>query len=65
MGPKTGADRCGKNQFMSYATINPATGQTEKTFPAHTPAEVEALLQRAVDTFPSTAPPATPSGPAT
>ena len=36
---------------MSYATINPATGQTEKTFPAHTPAEVEALLQQAFDTF--------------
>ncbi len=36
---------------MSYATINPATGQTEKTFPAHTPAEVEKLLQQAFDTF--------------
>jgi succinate-semialdehyde dehydrogenase/glutarate-semialdehyde dehydrogenase len=36
---------------MSYATINPATGQTEKTFPNHTPAEVEAILQRAFDTF--------------
>ena len=36
---------------MSYATVNPATGQTEKTFPAHTPAEVEAILQRAFDTF--------------
>jgi succinate-semialdehyde dehydrogenase/glutarate-semialdehyde dehydrogenase len=36
---------------MSYATINPATGQTEKTFPVHTPAEVEAILQRAADTF--------------
>jgi succinate-semialdehyde dehydrogenase / glutarate-semialdehyde dehydrogenase len=36
---------------MSYATINPATGETEKTFPAHTPAEVEALLQQAFDTF--------------
>jgi succinate-semialdehyde dehydrogenase / glutarate-semialdehyde dehydrogenase len=36
---------------MPYATINPATGQTEKTFPAHTPAEVEAILQRAADTF--------------
>ena len=36
---------------MSYATINPATGQTEKTFSAHTPAEVEALLQQAFDTF--------------
>ena len=36
---------------MPYATINPATGQTEKTFPVHTPAEVEAILQRAADTF--------------
>jgi succinate-semialdehyde dehydrogenase/glutarate-semialdehyde dehydrogenase len=36
---------------MSYATVNPATGQTEKTFPNHTPAEVEAILQRAFDTF--------------
>ena len=36
---------------MPYATVNPATGQTEKTYPAHTPAEVEAILQRAADTF--------------
>src|SRR6202167_3788008 len=36
---------------MSYATVNPATGQTEKTFPIHTPAEVEGILQRAFDTF--------------
>ena len=36
---------------MSYATVNPATGQTEKTFPIHIPAEVEAILQRAFDTF--------------
>jgi succinate-semialdehyde dehydrogenase/glutarate-semialdehyde dehydrogenase len=36
---------------MPFATVNPATGQTEKTFPAHTPAEVEAILQRAADTF--------------
>jgi succinate-semialdehyde dehydrogenase/glutarate-semialdehyde dehydrogenase len=36
---------------MPYATINPATGQTEKTYPTHTPAEVEAILQRAADTF--------------
>jgi succinate-semialdehyde dehydrogenase/glutarate-semialdehyde dehydrogenase len=36
---------------MPYATINPATGQTEKTYPAHTAAEVEAILQRAADTF--------------
>jgi succinate-semialdehyde dehydrogenase/glutarate-semialdehyde dehydrogenase len=36
---------------MSYATINPSTGQTEKTFPNHSPAEVETILQRAFDTF--------------
>ncbi|MGP0032302.1 MAG: NAD-dependent succinate-semialdehyde dehydrogenase [Acidimicrobiales bacterium] len=36
---------------MPFATVNPATGQTEKTFPSHTPEEVEALLQRAVDAF--------------
>jgi succinate-semialdehyde dehydrogenase / glutarate-semialdehyde dehydrogenase len=36
---------------MSFATINPATGQTERTFPTHTPAEVDALLQRAHDAF--------------
>jgi succinate-semialdehyde dehydrogenase/glutarate-semialdehyde dehydrogenase len=36
---------------MSYATVNPATGQTEKTFPTHTAAEVESILQRAFDAF--------------
>jgi succinate-semialdehyde dehydrogenase / glutarate-semialdehyde dehydrogenase len=36
---------------MPYATVNPATGQTEKTFAAHTPDEVEQRLQRAADTF--------------
>jgi succinate-semialdehyde dehydrogenase/glutarate-semialdehyde dehydrogenase len=36
---------------MPFATVNPATGETEKTFQAHTPAEVEAILQRAADTF--------------
>jgi succinate-semialdehyde dehydrogenase / glutarate-semialdehyde dehydrogenase len=36
---------------MPFATVNPATGLTEKTFPAHTPAEVDALLQRAVEAF--------------
>lgn len=36
---------------MPFATINPATGETEKEFPAHTPEEVEALLQRAADAF--------------
>jgi succinate-semialdehyde dehydrogenase/glutarate-semialdehyde dehydrogenase len=36
---------------MPYATVNPATGQTEKTFPTLTPEELEVLLQRAFDTF--------------
>lgn len=36
---------------MPFATINPATGQTEKEFPAHTPEEVEVLVQRAADAF--------------
>src|ERR1700722_11041184 len=36
---------------MPYATVNPTTGQTEKTFPTLTPDELEALLQRAFDTF--------------
>lgn len=36
---------------MPYATVNPATGETEKTFEYHTPAEVEAILQQAADTF--------------
>ncbi len=36
---------------MSFATTNPATGQIEKTFDTHTPAEVEALIQRAVVAF--------------
>ena len=36
---------------MPYATTNPATGQTEKTFAPHTPKEVEAILQRAADAF--------------
>ncbi len=36
---------------MPFATINPATGKTEKEFPAHTPAEVDALLSRAVAAF--------------
>src|SRR5580704_13099918 len=34
-----------------FATINPTTGQTEKVFPAHTPAEVDALLDRAVAAY--------------
>jgi succinate-semialdehyde dehydrogenase / glutarate-semialdehyde dehydrogenase len=36
---------------MAFATINPATGKTEKEFPAHTPEEVEALLARAAAAF--------------
>jgi succinate-semialdehyde dehydrogenase/glutarate-semialdehyde dehydrogenase len=36
---------------MPFATVNPVTGQTEKSFPTHTPAEVDALLQRAVEAF--------------
>src|ERR1700722_15594195 len=36
---------------MPFATTNPATGRIEKTFDTHTPAEVEALIQRAVVAF--------------
>jgi succinate-semialdehyde dehydrogenase/glutarate-semialdehyde dehydrogenase len=36
---------------MPFATTNPATGQIERTFDTQTPAEVEALLQRAVVAF--------------
>ncbi len=36
---------------MAFATINPATGKTERVFPSLTPEEVEALLQRAVAAF--------------
>ncbi len=36
---------------MPFATINPATGKTEKEFPAHSPAEVDALVDRAVAAF--------------
>ena len=36
---------------MPYATVNPATGKTEKTYQSLTPAEVEAKLQRAVEAF--------------
>ena len=38
---------------MPFATTNPSTGQTEKVFPTHTPAEVDALLDRAVAAFSS------------
>jgi succinate-semialdehyde dehydrogenase/glutarate-semialdehyde dehydrogenase len=37
---------------MPFATVNPATGQTEKEFPPHTPEEIDALVQRAADAFP-------------
>jgi succinate-semialdehyde dehydrogenase/glutarate-semialdehyde dehydrogenase len=36
---------------MAIASINPATGETLKTFPALTPAEIEQKLQLAVSTF--------------
>jgi succinate-semialdehyde dehydrogenase/glutarate-semialdehyde dehydrogenase len=36
---------------MSIASINPATGETLKTFNAHTAAEVEEKLQRSVEAF--------------
>ena len=36
---------------MPFATINPATGKTEKEFPAHSPEEVEAILERAMAAF--------------
>ncbi len=38
---------------MPFATVNPATGQTEKEFPPHTPEEIDALVQRAADAFPA------------
>jgi succinate-semialdehyde dehydrogenase/glutarate-semialdehyde dehydrogenase len=36
---------------MPFATTNPATGQTEKEFPPHSPEEVDAFLDRAVAAF--------------
>ncbi len=36
---------------MSFATVNPTTGLTEKTFEAHTPEEVEAKVARAAATY--------------
>jgi succinate-semialdehyde dehydrogenase/glutarate-semialdehyde dehydrogenase len=36
---------------MSFATINPATGKTEKEFPSHSTEEVEALVARAAAAF--------------
>ena len=38
---------------MPFATVNPATGQTEKEFPPHTPEEIDTLVQRAADAFPA------------
>src|ERR1700752_2683409 len=39
------------DQIMAIATINPATGQTIKTFEALTDAQVDHKLQRAAETF--------------
>ncbi|WPB76192.1 NAD-dependent succinate-semialdehyde dehydrogenase [Archangium violaceum] len=36
---------------MSFATIDPTTGRTLRTFTPHTPEEVETRLQRAEETF--------------
>jgi succinate-semialdehyde dehydrogenase/glutarate-semialdehyde dehydrogenase len=36
---------------MTFATTNPTTGKTEKVFPTHTPAEVDAILDRAVAAY--------------
>ncbi|HEX4174699.1 MAG TPA: NAD-dependent succinate-semialdehyde dehydrogenase [Acidimicrobiales bacterium] len=36
---------------MPFATTNPATGKTEKEFPTMSPAEVDALLDQAVEAF--------------
>jgi succinate-semialdehyde dehydrogenase/glutarate-semialdehyde dehydrogenase len=36
---------------MPFATTNPSTGKTEKEFPTMSPAEVDALLDRAVAAF--------------
>src|SRR5580704_17568523 len=36
---------------MLFATTNPSTGKTEKEFPTMSPAEVDALLDRAVAAF--------------
>ena len=36
---------------MPFATVNPATGLTEKDFPSQTAADVDVLLDRAVEAF--------------
>jgi succinate-semialdehyde dehydrogenase / glutarate-semialdehyde dehydrogenase len=36
---------------MAIATINPATGQTIKTFEAHTDTQVDQKIQKAAETF--------------
>jgi succinate-semialdehyde dehydrogenase/glutarate-semialdehyde dehydrogenase len=41
----------GKIRLMSIATINPATGQTLRSFTPLSEAELDAKLQRAADTF--------------
>src|SRR5271169_524611 len=41
----------GANQIMAIATINPATGQTIKTFEALTDAQVDQKIQKATETF--------------
>ncbi|HYO70117.1 MAG TPA: NAD-dependent succinate-semialdehyde dehydrogenase [Archangium sp.] len=38
---------------MSFATVDPTTGRTLRTFTPHTPDEVEARLRRAEETFPT------------
>src|SRR6202044_907630 len=41
----------GRTAVMPFATINPATGKTEKVYPPHTPEEVDAFLDRATAAF--------------
>ncbi len=36
---------------MAYRTVNPATGEVDKTFEEHTPEEVDQKLARAAETF--------------
>jgi succinate-semialdehyde dehydrogenase / glutarate-semialdehyde dehydrogenase len=36
---------------MPFATVNPATGLTEKAFASHTAADVDAFLDRAIEAF--------------
>ncbi len=48
---------------MPIATINPATGETVKTFTAATDDEVDAAIARPTGGSPTTARPASPSAP--